>query len=724
VTGDPGLARVEVGGRGGAGILADEQTVITCAHVVRDLASGPPPGPVAIALTFFHPELATTGTVEPEGWFASPDLAVVRLATPVTDRTPPPLVAPHDLAGLRLTLRGFPAGYLAGDAVVAYATEPGGETADWWVVEAEPGAPGGTAQRGFSGGPAWSDTVGGVVGMTVAADRQGRRTAFVIPVSRLVEAYPPLALRVAPWYDDADVVSRLRDTVRSSESRWGAEDPRTIGARFGLGLCLLRRRTDLDEAESLLTTSLAARRPGAGGTAGDGGSPVRLIGAHMALAELYGCRLREVEAWEHLRAAERLGADLLAEGDPRRLHLDLGVADLLVRRGDLGEAADRIGRAHAAAVRQGRALELIAALSARAVLDAMFDVEQADGAARDAFRLSREVLPAGDPGAARLAHLVAGIHLQQGDVEAARRLVEEALATSQAALGSSHPDVAEGHRLTSVVAVNAGEVEEAGAAAARGLSIASRFYGDGHAGTAPYLLQAAFVRKVDGHPHQARELADAAVAGLDATLAPDDLRVAQALGFRADLGYTLGDPAAGDADARRSLAIAESRLAASPRYLIGFLLANAHTHLLAGRPREAEAAIDRAGALLAAQPSSPDWLTGGLAVTQGRALAGQGRFQDARPALAKAVRTFESTRGTQRALLGEALMSLAAVCQACGDLGAAAEYDRRGRTILAGMPAGARPPGLRLPRGPGSPPPTAADLLARGLDWWSKRRRA
>jgi hypothetical protein len=180
----------------------------------------------------------------------------------------------------------------------------------------------------------------------------------------------------------------------------------------------------------------------------------------------------------------------------------------------------------------------------------------------------------------------------------------------------------------------------------------------------------------------------------------------------------------GDADARRSLAIAEARLAGTPKYLIGFLLANAHTHLLAGRPGDAERAADRAAAIMAGLPSTPEWLTGGLAVTRGRALAGQRRFEEARPALAKAVRSFESTRGTQRAVLGEALLNLAAVCQACGDLGAAAEYDRRGRKIMADMPAGTRPPGLRLPPRRGeSPAPTAADLVARGIDWWSRRRR-
>lgn len=39
---------------------------------------------------------------------------------------------------------------------------------------------------GFSGGPVWDETAGGVVGMIVAAERQpGLRAAFLIPAAAL-----------------------------------------------------------------------------------------------------------------------------------------------------------------------------------------------------------------------------------------------------------------------------------------------------------------------------------------------------------------------------------------------------------------------------------------------------------------------------------------------------------------------------------------------------------
>lgn len=52
---------------------------------------------------------------------------------------------------------------------------------------------------GFSGGPAWDETLDGVVGMIVAADTSpGVRVAFIIPVDRLIEAWPELARPTVP----------------------------------------------------------------------------------------------------------------------------------------------------------------------------------------------------------------------------------------------------------------------------------------------------------------------------------------------------------------------------------------------------------------------------------------------------------------------------------------------------------------------------------------------
>jgi hypothetical protein len=52
---------------------------------------------------------------------------------------------------------------------------------------------------GFSGAPVWDDALGGVVGITVAADRDpNQRAAFLIPTAALLEVWPDLQEQVIP----------------------------------------------------------------------------------------------------------------------------------------------------------------------------------------------------------------------------------------------------------------------------------------------------------------------------------------------------------------------------------------------------------------------------------------------------------------------------------------------------------------------------------------------
>jgi len=720
VTVDSAVARITPpGGTGkdaiGTGILVDEATVITCAHViVRDVRTGPPPEPVRVDVAFLQPEATMSGTVAPHEWYgATQDLAVVRLDRPMGDRLPASLVAPHDLTGLKVELRGFPRHFDAGDAVVGYATGMGGEKPDWWRVEPEGPIAGSLVQPRFSGGPAWCDEVQGVVGMTVARppETSERPVAFVIPMRRLVEAHPQLALRVAPWFDDAALESRLRSTVADAAVRYGPRDPRTVGPRQGLALALLRLRTKLPDAEDLLRQNLDALDA----------DPLRVLGVHVALADLYACQLREAEAGEQLAVAEAIAEEHLAREDLRRLAVGLARADLLVRAGKMSRASELVDAAHVVAQRRARSVELISTLSMKALLDGAVEPQWGEMLARDALRLGRDVLPADDPGISRLARLAGGFALQLGDVDTARALVDEALTVAQSSLGSHHLDVAECHRMASMVRLNGGQVPDAGAAAATALNIAARFYGDGHGGTAPFLVQLAYVRQAEGHLRQAQRLVGQAVDGAVAAHGPDDLRVGSVLSVRADLAYALGEVADGDRDAAAALGIAEVRLADDAAHLVGSLLMNAHTHLQAGRPDEAERVARRAGEILDGQDQPPDWPIAAYAVTLGRALALQGRDDEAVPLLDRAVRIYESTRGVQRVLLGQALLTLGVVLARQGDRKAGAEYASRGRAVLAATPvagvSSGRPPGSSAAEG------SAMDLVARGVDWWLKRRK-
>ena len=42
-------------------------------------------------------------------------------------------------------------------------------------------------EKGFSGGPAWSDDVAGAVGMIVARDDQQERIAYAIPITAIAK---------------------------------------------------------------------------------------------------------------------------------------------------------------------------------------------------------------------------------------------------------------------------------------------------------------------------------------------------------------------------------------------------------------------------------------------------------------------------------------------------------------------------------------------------------
>ncbi|ADB76044.1 hypothetical protein Gobs01_04567 [Geodermatophilus obscurus DSM 43160] len=108
---------------------------------------------------------------------------------------PARLVSSDDFWGHPFRTFGFPRRHDHG--VWAAGVLRGSQGAGWVQMEAiSSGYP---VEAGFSGGPVWDDELAGVVGMTVAADaRSDLRTAYLIPASTLIDAFPPLARHTLP----------------------------------------------------------------------------------------------------------------------------------------------------------------------------------------------------------------------------------------------------------------------------------------------------------------------------------------------------------------------------------------------------------------------------------------------------------------------------------------------------------------------------------------------
>ncbi|MCP4360240.1 MAG: trypsin-like peptidase domain-containing protein, partial [Chloroflexi bacterium] len=143
---------------------------------------------------------------------------------------------------------GFPAGF--DDGVWASGRILAPQAAGWLQVE-DTKATGYFVQPGFSGGPVWDEQVGGIVGMSVAADtRQSVRAAFVLPVAALVDAWPPLGewVREIPikedntdTQDDEGKASSNHETVSATErdAPDSALDKQEKLRRAWLGILLL-----------------------------------------------------------------------------------------------------------------------------------------------------------------------------------------------------------------------------------------------------------------------------------------------------------------------------------------------------------------------------------------------------------------------------------------------------------------------------------------------------
>lgn len=191
----------------GAGFLISESCLLTCAHVVTE----------ALGLPQNHSEIPTA-TVELDFPCSTNSTPLKIKAQVVFWSGVNPGRRGEDIAGLKIegvlpegiqpvslikaarwwkhsfgTL-GFPKGHDSGVWASGELKEQRGD--DGWVQLEAIRAEGYPVLPGFSGSPVWDEQEGGIVGMTVAAEKQRSeaRTAFMIPTEILANAIEALSL--------------------------------------------------------------------------------------------------------------------------------------------------------------------------------------------------------------------------------------------------------------------------------------------------------------------------------------------------------------------------------------------------------------------------------------------------------------------------------------------------------------------------------------------------
>jgi hypothetical protein len=191
----------------GGGFLVGPGVVATCAHVVADAVGADAYDPTAptvgvrIDFPLLDGERAADDGGEPPGavgrverWLpiaddGTGDVALLRLdgALPTRARMPP-LRRIERLWGHRFRALGFPDG--AWDGVWTTGEIRGEQGTGWFQLQGTIGEQ--PIEGGFSGTPVWHDASGAVVGMTVAADRGGTTTAYLVPIDEVLGVDPEL----------------------------------------------------------------------------------------------------------------------------------------------------------------------------------------------------------------------------------------------------------------------------------------------------------------------------------------------------------------------------------------------------------------------------------------------------------------------------------------------------------------------------------------------------
>ncbi|MDF5730917.1 MAG: trypsin-like peptidase domain-containing protein [Rhizonema sp. PD38] len=190
----------------GAGFLVSDHHLLTCAHVVTEAlgipsnTQEPPIGIIELDFPLIEPKQKLKAKVE----FWQPvnppqigeDIAGLHLEdVPPTGVSPVQLVTASNYWGHSFRIFGFPQGHDVG----VWATGELRDTqATGWIQMEAIKVPGYQVEPGFSGAPVWDESLQGVAGMAIAAEkkREGVRAAFMIPTKVLVQTWSLLNQRV------------------------------------------------------------------------------------------------------------------------------------------------------------------------------------------------------------------------------------------------------------------------------------------------------------------------------------------------------------------------------------------------------------------------------------------------------------------------------------------------------------------------------------------------
>ncbi|MGC0211920.1 caspase, EACC1-associated type [Streptomyces levis] len=172
----------------GGGFLVSPDVVCTCAYVVQRALGEPghaeqvPDGLVTIDFPLLDDRPRAQASIT--SWHAGDEknVALLRLGAQVAGTRPVPLVDESGVWGHSCRAFGYPAGTDHGQWVAGILRARQGSG----LLQMEADASGPSIGPGYAGSPVWDDSLGGVVGMTVAVDRRGH-TVYLLPSSDLVD---------------------------------------------------------------------------------------------------------------------------------------------------------------------------------------------------------------------------------------------------------------------------------------------------------------------------------------------------------------------------------------------------------------------------------------------------------------------------------------------------------------------------------------------------------
>ncbi|MFH8609360.1 trypsin-like peptidase domain-containing protein [Streptomyces sp. NPDC018029] len=190
----------------GAGVLFGTDRVLTCAHVIRDPATGLRPERVRVEFPLLQGLARTphrTATVEAGHWVpsfgkAQGDLAVLVLDQPAPVPSPVTLHRTLDYRGATVLIDGFPEYQSGGQWLTGACRGPGGQGDERVQIDLTgAGADAGSGQRlrgGFSGAGVREEGTDRLLGILAQADERGEH-GYMIPAATVAKYFRRFAER-------------------------------------------------------------------------------------------------------------------------------------------------------------------------------------------------------------------------------------------------------------------------------------------------------------------------------------------------------------------------------------------------------------------------------------------------------------------------------------------------------------------------------------------------